>query len=107
MLYAECECYLMCLCGPRVVSRVLSGVCGFVMLCLLYVWRGRVWFWVNVFVCCVCDVLCDGAWFVFVCFVCLRGCVVYCACVLSRWVIGWCCMCLLCVLFLCLCAVFV
>ena len=35
-----CDCCLMCLCGLFVVSRVLlSGVCGFVMLCLVYVWR--------------------------------------------------------------------
>ena len=35
----------MCLRGLFVVSRVmLSGVCGFVMLCLMYVWRVCVWF---------------------------------------------------------------
>ena len=67
----------MCLCGLFVVSRVLlSGVCGVVMLCLVYVLHVCVWFKLNVFVCCACDVLCDGAWFVFVRFVFVRGCFV-------------------------------
>ena len=67
----------MGLCGLFVVSRVLlSGVCDFAMVCLVYVWRVCVCCSFNVFVCCDCDVLCDGAWFVFVCFVCLSGCFV-------------------------------
>ena len=63
-------------CGLFVVSRVmLSDVCGFVMLCVIDVWRVCVWFSFNVLACCDCDVLCDGLCSC-LCFVCLCGCFV-------------------------------
>ena len=62
----------MCLCGLFVISRVLSGVCGFVMFCLFCVWCVCVLFSFDVCLCRACGVLCDGIWFVCV----LRVCVV-------------------------------
>ena len=45
----------------------VSECCLMCVMCVVYV----------VMSCgCACDVLCDGAWFVFVCFVCLSGCFV-------------------------------
>ena len=42
------------------VCVLLSGVL-FVMFCLFCIWCVCVLFWFNVFGCCACDVLCNGA----------------------------------------------
>ena len=75
VLCCSCVCSMR-LCGLFVHWCVLLSGVLLAMCCIFRVRCVRVLFRFIVFVRGACDALCDGAWFVFVCVVCLCGCVV-------------------------------